>query len=111
MVAGTTGASFSHQGSLYLVETRARVIIFDIAAFEADLALQQRSSFLVPPSADQLHRPLSREHSLMSWPENFYKPRQTQNPEETDRKANSLSARAMQLSIYGSVVQSVLYVL
>ncbi|XP_062172474.1 sodium/hydrogen exchanger 8 [Alnus glutinosa] len=102
--SGTTGASFSHQGSLYLVETRARVIIFDIAAFEADLALQQRSSFLVPPSADQLHRPLSREHSLMSWPENFYKPRQTQNPEETDRKANSLSARAMQLSIYGSVV-------
>ncbi|XP_059445682.1 sodium/hydrogen exchanger 8 isoform X1 [Corylus avellana] len=99
--SGTTGASFSHQGCRYLVETRARVIIFDIAAFEADRALQQRPSFLVPSSADHLHRPLSREHvSLMSWPENFY----NQNPEETDRKANSLSARAMQLSIYGSMV-------
>lgn len=111
MVTGTTGACFSHQGSCYLVEARARVIIFDIGAFEADLALQQRSSFLVAPSADQLHRPRSREHNLMSWPENFYKQRQTQNPEETDRKANSLSARAMQLSIYGGTVQSVLYVI
>nr|UTD53590.1 Na+/H+ exchanger 7 [Casuarina glauca] len=102
--SGTAGASFSHKGSSYLVETRSRVIIFDIAAFEADSALQQRSSFLVPPSAEHLHRPHSKEHlSLMSWPESFYKQRQKQNT-ENNNQANSLSARAMQLSIYGSMV-------
>ena len=31
--------SFTHQGSWYHVETRARVIVFDTAAFEANRAL------------------------------------------------------------------------
>jgi hypothetical protein len=107
MLTGTTGASFSHQESWYLVESRARVIIFDMSTLDADNAFQQRSS-LVPHSADHPHRPLSREHGLMSWPENFYKPMQRkQNCEGIDRKANSLSARAMQLGIYGSMVCSV----
>ena len=43
------GASFSRQRSWYQVETRARVIIFDIAAFEVDSAPQRSSSSLVPP--------------------------------------------------------------
>uniref|UniRef100_A0A2N9EHP1 Cyclic nucleotide-binding domain-containing protein n=1 Tax=Fagus sylvatica TaxID=28930 RepID=A0A2N9EHP1_FAGSY len=104
--SGTTGASFSHQESWYLVESRARVIIFDMSTLDADNAFQQRSS-LVPHSADHPHRPLSREHGLMSWPENFYKPMQRkQNCEGIDRKANSLSARAMQLGIYGSMVDT-----
>ncbi|KAK9277152.1 hypothetical protein L1049_006691 [Liquidambar formosana] len=99
-------ASFSHQGSSYHVETRSRVIIVDIAAFEAHGALQRRSSSLLPHSVDQTPRSLSRE-GLMSWPENFYKPRQhDQNPEGTDQQASSLSARAMQLSIFGSMVDT-----
>ncbi|KAF8398855.1 hypothetical protein HHK36_014719 [Tetracentron sinense] len=51
-------------------------------------------------------RSQSREHNgLMSWPEHFYKPRQhPQYPDRTDKKANSLSAKAMQLSIFGSMV-------
>ncbi|GMN71676.1 hypothetical protein TIFTF001_051867 [Ficus carica] len=41
----------------------------------------------------------------MGWPEHFYKGRQqTQNSEGFRQHANSLSARAMQLSIYGSMV-------
>ncbi|KAK4597004.1 hypothetical protein RGQ29_014858 [Quercus rubra] len=100
----TSGASFSHQGSSYQVETRARVIIFDMSALEADNALQQRSSS-VPHSADHSHRSLSRELGLMSWPENLYKRMQhKQNPDGIDRQANSLSAKAMQLSIFGSMV-------
>ncbi|KAB1216544.1 Sodium/hydrogen exchanger 7 [Morella rubra] len=96
--SGTAVTSFSRQGSWYLVETRARVIIFDIAAFEADSALQRRSSWL-PPAPDHPHK-----SGLMSWPENFFKPRQhKQNSEGNDQPANSLSARAMQLSIYGSM--------
>ncbi|KAK7848722.1 sodium/hydrogen exchanger 7 [Quercus suber] len=100
----TSGASFSHQGSSYQVETRARVIIFDMSALEADNALQQRSSS-VPHSADHSHISLSRELGLMSWPENLYKRMQhKQNPDGIDRQANSLSAKAMQLSIFGSMV-------
>ncbi|KAM3705589.1 hypothetical protein ACJW31_03G091400 [Castanea mollissima] len=102
----TSGASFSHQGSSYQVETRARVIIFDMSGLEADNALQQRSSS-VPHSADHSHRPLSRELELMSWPENLYKRmRHKQSPDWIDRQANSLSAKAMQLSIFGSMVDT-----
>ncbi|KAG2707630.1 hypothetical protein I3760_05G156300 [Carya illinoinensis] len=104
--SGITGASFSHQGSCYQVETRARVIIFDMAAFEGDSTLQ-RSSW-ISPAADRPHRSLGREpRRLMSWPENFYNLKQhNQIREGIDQQANSLSARAMQLSIYGSMVNT-----
>ncbi|KAF8037895.1 hypothetical protein BT93_B0666 [Corymbia citriodora subsp. variegata] len=103
--SGIRTVSFSHQGSWYLVETRARVIIFDVAAFEADSALQ-RSSSLLPHSVDHPLRTHSREHGgLMSWPKHFYKARQQrQSHEEINQHTNSMSARAMQLGVYGSMV-------
>lgn len=91
------------------MEARARVIFFDIAAFEADRGLQRRSSSFIPHSADHTYRTMSREHSgLMSWPENFFKARQSkQNLEGDDhQQLTNLSARAMQLGIYGSMVSS-----
>nr|APR62626.1 Na+/H+ antiporter [Ricinus communis] len=103
---GITGAkisSFSHQRSSYQVETRARVIIFDIAAFEADSMLQRRSSSLVPHTVDHPHRPLNREHGLMSRPENIHKAKSHEQNLENGQ-AKSLSARAMQLSIFGGMV-------
>nr|AVA17733.1 SOS1-like protein 1 [Populus grandidentata] len=103
-ITGAQAASFSHQGSRYQVEARARVIIFDIAAFEADGALRRGSSSLV--SVDHPQRSFTREHGgLMSWPENLYKPREReQNCVGTCRSENSLPVRAMQLSIFGSMV-------
>ncbi|XP_057992366.1 sodium/hydrogen exchanger 8 isoform X3 [Hevea brasiliensis] len=101
--AGARTASFSHERSRYQVETRARVIIFDIAAFETATALLRRSSSFIPHTGDHPHRPLSREHGLMSWPENFYKAKLHKQNLENER-ANSLPARAMQLSIFGSMV-------
>lgn len=91
------------------METRARVIVFDIAAFESDGALQRRSSSLIPHSIDHPYRTVSREHSgLMSWPDNFFKARHSKQIHDGDdhRQPNNLSARAMQLSIYGSMVSS-----
>ncbi|KAG6766019.1 hypothetical protein POTOM_030083 [Populus tomentosa] len=107
-ISGAQAASFSHQGSQYQVEARARVIIFDIAAFEADGALRRRSSPLV--SVDHPQRSFTREHGgLMSWPENLYKPREReQNCVGTCRSENSLPVRAMQLSIFGSMVLIIL---
>lgn len=111
MKTGSTTASFSHQRSGYLletrgsviyqVETRARVIIFDIATLEGNRVLRNNSS-----SFNLSHRSLTREHGgLMSWPEHFFRGRQhTQNHDATDQQVNRLSARAMQLSIFGSKV-------
>ncbi|GMH06731.1 hypothetical protein Nepgr_008571 [Nepenthes gracilis] len=102
--SGTRSASFSHQGLLYYVETRARVIIFDIAAFEADNALQRRPSSLMLHAVDHPTRSVSGEHGgLMSWPEHYYKPGQ-HHQEEMDEPINNLSAKALQLSIFGSMV-------
>ncbi|MED6150418.1 Son of sevenless 1 [Stylosanthes scabra] len=107
--SGIRESSFSHQGSSYVVEARARVIIFDTAAFEANSPPARRSSSFLSHSMEHPHRTLrSREHSgLMSWPENFYKQKpQRQNSEGNNgRHINNLSARAMQLSIYGSMVE------
>ncbi|CAK9163719.1 unnamed protein product, partial [Ilex paraguariensis] len=105
---GAKAASFSHHAFLYQVETRARVIMFDIAEFEASRALQRRSSSLLPQSVDHPTRSLSREHGgLMSWPAQFFEPRHhPHDPEETHHKLNNLSARAMQLSIFGSMIRN-----
>lgn len=105
-IPGAQAASFSHQGSWYQVEARARVILFDMAAFEADGALRRRSSSLVSVLVDHPRRSFTREHGgLLSWPEKLYKQREhEQNCEGTCRSENSLSVRAMQLSIFGSMV-------
>ncbi|XP_038875390.1 sodium/hydrogen exchanger 7 isoform X2 [Benincasa hispida] len=103
--SGMSGSSFSHQGSYYEVETRSRVIIFDMTALQSDDILNRSSSFI--HSVDHPQRSLSRDHSgLMSWPELLSKPRppQKHKSERTERPADSLSAKAMQLSIYGSMV-------
>ncbi|KAF9677498.1 hypothetical protein SADUNF_Sadunf08G0114000 [Salix dunnii] len=105
-ISGAQAASFSHQESRYQVEARARVILFDMAAFEADGALRRRSSSLVSVLVDHPRRSFTREHGgLLSWPEKLYKRREhEQNFEGTCRSENSLSVRAMQLSIFGSMV-------
>ncbi|KAJ4960786.1 hypothetical protein NE237_020696 [Protea cynaroides] len=100
--AGAKTTSFCHHRSCYQVETRARVILFDIAAFEGDNL--KRTASLVPHSIDLQRGPSIEYGRLMSWPENFYKPKHPQHPDEADQKVNNLSARAMQLSIYGSMV-------
>jgi hypothetical protein len=102
-IPGSKEASFIHQGSCYLVETRARVIVFDIAAFEPDAALVKKSSSGLLHAADHPRKSFRRQHSaIMSWPEHFY--RQNQDKQSSEQQNNSLSAKAMQLSIYGSMV-------
>ncbi|KAK1313564.1 Sodium/hydrogen exchanger 7 [Acorus calamus] len=96
-------ASFSHQGMCYHVETRARVIFFDIGSLEAEGTLQKRSHSWLH-SAE--HSGIHRDHGgLMSWPEQYYKAKpldDQQHPHE--RRANSLSAKAMELSMFGGMV-------
>ncbi|CAI9096868.1 OLC1v1033109C1 [Oldenlandia corymbosa var. corymbosa] len=104
----TSGAgytSFSYQASSYQVETRARVIVCDMVGFETSRTLQRRPS-LVPPPVDHPSGSFSKQHSgLMSWPAQFHEARQQKNDlEKGDGAGNNLSARAMQLSIFGSMV-------
>jgi uncharacterized protein YbgA (DUF1722 family) len=102
--SGIMRVSFSQQATQYIVETRARAIIFNIGAFGADRTLHRRPSSLTPPrssSSDQLQRSFRKEHrGLMSWPENIYAKQQ----QEINKTTLSLSERAMQLSIFGSMV-------
>ncbi|KAL2557784.1 Sodium/hydrogen exchanger 7 [Forsythia ovata] len=104
--SGAGESSFSRQLSRYQVETRARVIVFDVSGFERNL--QKRSSSLISHSADHPSGPLAREHrGLMSWPELFNKSSQQVHAlEETDQEGNNLSQRAMQLSIFGSMIDN-----
>ncbi|BAT74234.1 hypothetical protein LR48_Vigan252s004700 [Vigna angularis] len=105
--SGSKGASFTHQGSIYLVETTARVILFDIPASETDASLVRRSSSVLLHAGDHPHRSFRRKHSgLMSWPEHFYKQKNNEQISEgIERQTYSLSARAVHLSIYGSMVR------
>lgn len=101
---GSREGSFSQKLSLYQVETRARVIIFDITGYDASRTLCKRSSSRISQSADHPSGSLGREHSgLMSWPEQFFHPK-LHDLEASNRQENDLSARAVQLSIFGSVI-------
>ncbi|XP_050231835.1 sodium/hydrogen exchanger 8-like [Mercurialis annua] len=102
-ITGSRTAGFSHNKTLYQVETRARVIIFDIAALEVDIALQRKSSSFISHTGEHPHRYGRRDHTLMSWPEKFYK-KESHEQNLNNRQTKSLSARAMELSIYGSMV-------
>ncbi|MCD7454418.1 Son of sevenless 1 [Datura stramonium] len=101
-------ASFSHQPSRYQVETRTRVIMFDIAGFLTGRGLQRRSSSLLSHSIDHLSRSFSREHGgLMSWPENTYKAMQhREEVEQNGQQETNMSTRAMQLNIFGSMISN-----
>ncbi|KZV31393.1 sodium/hydrogen exchanger plant [Dorcoceras hygrometricum] len=101
---GSREGSFIQQFSLYQVETRARVIIFDISGYDPSRTLSKRASPRISQSADHPSGSLGREHSgLMSWPEQFFNPK-LHDLEASSPQDNNLSARAMQLSIYGSVI-------
>nr|AUS89387.1 putative sodium proton exchanger [Sesuvium portulacastrum] len=102
---------YNHQGCSYYVETRARVIVFDIAAYHADKShktlLRRKSSLLLH---DQSTMSLTREHGgLVSWPENAQSEQHQQDEEDPDEDEHNLSAKAMQLSIFGSTVKQPLY--
>ncbi|GAB2283487.1 Son of sevenless 1 [Dionaea muscipula] len=101
-VSGIQSGNLLHQGIFYYVETRARLVMFDIAAFQAHNAMQRRPSSFILHSGEHPSRTLTREHgSLMSWPEQG---QLCQKHDGADVPINNLPARAMQLSIFGSMV-------
>ncbi|XP_072989939.1 sodium/hydrogen exchanger 8 [Typha latifolia] len=103
--SAVNNTDFCHAGSWYQVETRARVIFFDMEKIEADGALQKRSMSRVSQTVELL-RAQSKEHvGLLSWPESFYRARgHHQSLIETDKQPTSFSTKALELSIYGSMV-------
>ncbi|PHT60416.1 Sodium/hydrogen exchanger 7 [Capsicum baccatum] len=106
--SGVNVASFSHQPSRYQVETRARVIIFDVAGFQTGRGLPRRSSSLLSHSMDHSSRSFSRElGGLMSWPENTCKAMQRRHDgEQAGQQETNMSTRAMQLNIFGSMISN-----
>ncbi|XP_028752601.1 sodium/hydrogen exchanger 8-like isoform X1 [Neltuma alba] len=102
--SGIENGSFSHQASSYLVEKRARVIVFDVAAFEADAVLSRRSSSLLTHAVDYPHRLSKENRGFVSLLGNFIPRQHKQYCQGVGQQTDSLSARAMQLSIYGCTV-------
>lgn len=102
---GSTGfqnSSFCHSGSRYHVETRARIIFFELDNVGLDSSLWKRSVSKLSQSLEPV-RPFSRDHEgLMSWPENFF---QGESSNAANLPQTSLSARALHLSLYGSMPQ------
>lgn len=109
----SSGKSF-HRGSNYQVEARAQIIFFDITNLEVDRALHSTMSMLSQAGGEML-RSHSKEHAgLLSWPESFYRSPQgphkqdSQNEIESQAASSTFSARALQLSMYGSMVCSLI---
>ncbi|KAF5763237.1 putative cation/H+ exchanger, rmlC-like jelly roll, cation/H+ exchanger, CPA1 family [Helianthus annuus] len=94
--------SFCHHATSYVVETRSRVMMFEISGFEGTRTLQRRASSLISHGGAGDNPSPAREHSgLMSWPQGPFKSRQHSSAID-----NNLSARAMQLSMYGSMISN-----
>ncbi|XP_076893552.1 sodium/hydrogen exchanger 8-like [Bidens hawaiensis] len=99
----TTGGSFCHHASSYIAETRTRVIMYEISGFEGSGSLQRRTSSLISHGGPGDNPSPTREHSgLMSWPQGSFKSRK--HSSALDHHGNNFSARAMQLSMYGSMI-------
>ncbi|KAL4196021.1 hypothetical protein AMTRI_Chr04g243960 [Amborella trichopoda] len=93
------------QGAYYQVETRSRVIFFDVAAVQTDGPLQRGSGSWISNSYDLPGRPIHEHDGLMSWPEHFYMSRKhSDNPNGVKNRSRQFSARAMELGIFGSMV-------
>uniref|UniRef100_A0A0D9Y1X9 Cyclic nucleotide-binding domain-containing protein n=1 Tax=Leersia perrieri TaxID=77586 RepID=A0A0D9Y1X9_9ORYZ len=97
---------YCYTAPCYQVEARARILFVEIGRPEVEADLQRSASRI--SQTLELPRTHSKEHSgLLSWPESFRKSRGGQNAasltEIRDHPA-SFSARALQLSMYGSMI-------
>jgi len=97
---------YCHTAPSYQVEARARIIFFDMGrASEAEADLQRTTSLL--SHGHELSRTMNKEHSgLLRWPESFRRSRgqHSASLSEIRNQPGSFSARALQLSMYGSMV-------
>ncbi|KAG2622513.1 hypothetical protein PVAP13_3NG262700 [Panicum virgatum] len=95
---------YCHTAPSYQVEARVRIIFFDMGrASEAEADLQRTTSLL--SHGHELSRTMSKEHSgLLRWPESFRRSRGQHSLSEIRNQPGSFSARALQLSMYGSMV-------
>ena len=95
----------------YQVEARARAILFDIRSPEAEIDMQRSASLLSPKLGPP--RTQSKEHiGLLRWPQSFHhRSRGPGNPSlaEIGKQPGSFSARALQVSMYGSMVRMDLF--
>ncbi|KAG0469711.1 hypothetical protein HPP92_016411 [Vanilla planifolia] len=98
---GSSGPSLCRSTISYQVETRARVIFFDLGAIGAIASSQTRTMSRVSQSIELTKTSFKEHEGLMSWPENFFKSRSSI---EASIQQTSLSTKAMELSIYGSML-------
>ncbi|XP_031491543.1 sodium/hydrogen exchanger 8 isoform X2 [Nymphaea colorata] len=102
---GGQATSFCYHASSYQAETRSRIIFFDIGSTHTDGILQRSSASWISHSFE-LPGHQTREHGgLVSWPEHaFLSRKHLELPPEAAFQSKKYSERAMQVGIFGSMV-------
>nr|AEV89922.1 plasma membrane Na+/H+ antiporter [Aeluropus littoralis] len=102
---------YCYAAPVYQVDSRARILIFEIVRTETEAEMQRSVSLL-----SQTHEPQrtpGKEHSnLLSWPQSFRRrdsiPRSPRRPNaslsEIRNHPSSFSSKALQLSMYGGMI-------
>eukprot|EP01018_Ginkgo_biloba_P028675 Gb_12290 [translate_table: standard] len=105
--AGSRQASLSHQGAWFHADTRSRIIIFDFSSIRNEGHLRRASGSFLSHSL-RIPGRLSHEHEgLVSWPKKQYSSEQPSDktaikPGSNQGLSKRLSAKAMELSVFGS---------
>lgn len=110
--AGSRQGSAAHQGTFFEADSRSRIIIFDLSSIHSDRHLRRASASLLSHGLLIPSR-LSYEHEgLVSWPDKQYTVGEPADNEFMKRErglSKRLSARAIHLSVFGSMVNEETY--
>lgn len=110
--AGSRQPSAAHQGTLFEADTRSRIIIFDLSSIHSGRHLRRASASLLSHSLLIPGRPSYEHEGLVSWPDIQYtagEPSDIEIMKHERGLSKRLSARAMQLSVFGSTVHGEKY--
>lgn len=110
--SGSRQPSAAHQGTLFEADTRSRIIIFYLSSINSERHLRRASASLLSQSL-LIPRHSSYEHEgLVSWPDKQYTAGEPAGNEVMKHErglSKRLSARSIQLSVFGSMVNRETY--
>lgn len=110
--SGSRQPSAAHQGTLFEADTRSRIIIFYLSSIHSERHPRRASASLLSQSL-LIPRHSSYEHEgLVSWPDKQYTAGEPAGNEVMKHErglSKRLSARSIQLSVFGSMVNRETY--
>lgn len=108
--SGSRQGSAAHQGTFYEADTRSRIIIFELSSIHSERHLRRASAYLLSHGLLIPGRHSYEHEGLVSWPDKQYTVGEPADNEFMNREqglSKRLSARAIQLSVFGRMVNEV----